>query len=200
MTYTITVYNQGTLNADSIVVTETPPVGMTNVDPDWSGNMFTVGSLAAGASTTVDVDLMIGSTFQGTSLVNNAEITEATNALSLEDEDGAIGTIDGGTAGDESELDTDNDIDDDGAGTPGTEDNTSDVDDYDPAQISVEQTFDLAITKTISSAGPFVPGDTVTYTITVYNQGTLNADNIVVTETPPVGMTNVDPDLSLIHI
>ena len=83
VTYTITVYNQGTLNADSIVITETPPVGMTNVDPDWTSNTFTVGSLASGMSTTVDVDLVIGSTFQGTSLVNNAEITEASNALGL---------------------------------------------------------------------------------------------------------------------
>ena len=117
VTYTITVFNQGTLNADSIVVTETPPAGMTNVDPDWSGNTFTVGSLATGMSTTVDVDLVIGATFQGTSLVNNAEITAATNALRIEDEDGAIGTIDGGTAGDESELDTDNDVDDEAEGT-----------------------------------------------------------------------------------
>ena len=160
---------------------------MTNVDPDWSGNTFTVGSLATGMSTTVDVDLVIGSTFQGPILVNNAEITEATNALGIEDEDGAIGTINGGVAGDESELDTDGDINDDGAGTPGTADNTADADDYDPAQINVAQTFDLALTKTISSMGPFAPGDTVKYTITVYNQGTLHADSIVVTETPPVG-------------
>ena len=126
--------------------------------------------------------------------MNNAEITEASNALGIEDEDGAIGTIDGGTAGDESELDTDNDVDDEAEGTPGTADNGSDVDDYDPAEIAVVQTFDLALTKELSSMGPFAPGDTVTYTITVFNQGTLDADSIVVTETPSVGMTNVDPD------
>ena len=118
---------------------------MTNVDVDWSGNIFTLGSLAAGANETVDVDLVIGATFQGTSLVNNAEITAAANALDLVDEDGAISDIDGGTAGDDSELDTDNDINDDGAGTPGSVDNAADVDDYDPAEITVDQTFDLAL-------------------------------------------------------
>ena len=119
-------------------------------------------------STTVDVDLKIGDTFQGTSLVNNAEITAATNALRIEDEDGAISTIDGGTAGDESELDTDNDVDDEAEGTPGTADNTADVDDYDPAEIAVVQTFDLALTKELSSMGPFAPSDTVTYTCLLY--------------------------------
>ena len=103
-------------------------------------------------------------------------------------------SIDGGTAGDESELDTDNDIDDDGVGTPGSVDNTADVDDYDPAEITVDQTFDMALTMDVAESGPFAPGDTVTYTITVYNQGTLDATDIEITETPPVGMTNVDVD------
>ena len=196
VTYEITVYNQGTLDADSIVITETPPVGMTNVDSDWTGNTFTVGNLAAGTSTTVDVDLKIGDTFQGTSLVNNAEITEASNVLDIEDEDGAISIVDGGVAGDESELDTDNDIDDDGAGTPGTADNMDDVDDYDPAQIDVVQTFDLALTKVINTnqtPEPFAPGDQVQFNITVINQGTLDAYDVDIVDNAPTGLS--DPTL-----
>ena len=169
-------------------------MGMTNVDANWTGDTFFVGNLARGMTTTVDVDLMIGSTFQGTRLVNNAEITAAANALDLVDEDGAISSIDGGTAGDESELDTDNDIDDEASGTPGTADNLDDADDYDPAEITVDQTFDMALAMVVTESGPFAPGDTVTYTITVYNQGTLAATDIEITETPPVGMTNVDAD------
>ena len=165
---------------------------MTNVDPDWMGNTFLVGDLAVGMSTTVDVDLMISDTFQGTSLVNNAEITEASNALDIEDEDGAIGTINGGVAGDESELGTDNDIDDDGAGTPGTADNGSDVDDYDPAQIDVVQTFDLALKKVINTnqtPGPFGPGDQVQFYITVINQGTLDAYDVDIVDNAPIGLS-----------
>ena len=192
VTYTITVHNQGSLDATDVEITDTPPVGMMIVDSAWTDNTFLVGNLAAGASTAIDVELMIGATFQGTSLVNNAEITAAANALGLEDEDGAISIIDGGVAGDESELDTDNDIDDDGVGTPGTTDNAADVDDYDPAEIAVEQTFDLALAMVATESGPFVPGDTVSYTITVHNQGTLDATDVEITDTPPVGMMIVD--------
>jgi len=107
---------------------------------------------------------------------------------------GAISTIDGGTPGDDSEVASDNDIDDNGAGTPGTGDNPADADDYDPEVIQVTQEFDLALTKEVVTPGPYVPGGIVTYNITVYNQGTLDATGVVVTETPPTGMTNVDPD------
>ena len=191
MSYTITVHNQGTLDATDVEITDTPPVGMMIVDSAWTDKTFFVGNLAAGASMAIDVDLMIDATFQGTSLVNNAEITAAANALELENEDGAISIIDGGVAGDESELDTDNDIDDDAAGTPGTADNADDVDDYDPAEIAVDQTFDLALAMVVAESGPFVPGDKVTYTITVHNQGSLDATDVEITDTPPVGMMTV---------
>nr|MBK9652320.1 hypothetical protein [Bacteroidota bacterium] len=41
--------------------------------------------------------------------------------------------------------------------------------------IDVKQTYDLALTKVLTSVGPFVPGDNVTFTISVFNQGTLDA-------------------------
>ena len=126
-------------------------------------------------------------------MTNNAEITGANNALGYEDEDGAISDIDG-SIDDTSEVATDDDIDDEAAGTEGTTDNISDVDDLDPVQFAVEQEFDLAIRKVLAEPGPFVPGDTVTFTITVYNQGTLDATDVVVTDYVPSNMTNVDPD------
>ena len=163
VTYSITVYNQGTLDATDVVVTETPPTGMTNVDPAWTNNTFEIASIPTGQSVEITVDLLIEPGAGPRSFVNNAEITEATNALGLEDEDGAISDIDGGTPGDESELDTDDDIADD---STGTEDNADDSDDYDPAVIEI---FDLALTKVLDPDPQYPsPGVDVTFTITVY--------------------------------
>ncbi len=47
---------------------------------------------------------------------------------------------------------------------------------------------DLSITKT-DSADPVLPGDLLTYTVTVANAGPDTAENVVVTDTPPAGVT-----------
>ena len=80
-------------------------------------------------------------------LTNTAEIIAANNALGYTDEDDDIASIDG-ASDDASELATDDDIDDDSNG--GT-DNAADNDEYDLAQIPVEQEFDLALTKVVST-------------------------------------------------
>ena len=49
--------------------------------------------------------------------------------------------------------------------------------------------YDLALVKTVVTPGPYVPGQDVTYTITIINQGNLDASNITVTDFIPVGMT-----------
>ena len=56
------------------------------------------------------------------------------------------------------------------------------------------QTFDLALTKTLNSCTvtPIVPGGTVTYDLTVYNQGTLDAFNIQLSDYTPTGLTLSD--------
>ncbi len=94
-----------------------------------------------------------------------------------------------------SELDTDNDTDDEWMGTPGTMDNEDDIDDYDPEQIMVGQVFDLALQKVYhdytdtNMDGVLSPGDDVEFKITVYNQGTLDAFNVQVTDYIPTGLT-----------
>ena len=58
--------------------------------------------------------------------------------------------------------------------------------------------YDLALTKEIVSAGPFAPGDTVTFRIYVTNQGLQDAGAgaVTVTDYVPASMTNVDTDLT----
>ena len=117
-------------------------------------------------SYTVDAD------FMETSITNNAEIE------SQEDINGPRADDDS-TAGD-NEGDAPDDNDNDIAETNGE-------DDYDPEVITIMQTFDLALTKTLNSSTvtPIVPGGTVTFDLTVYNQGTLDAFNICLLYTSP---------------
>lgn len=60
--------------------------------------------------------------------------------------------------------------------------------------------FDLALRKQLSvgQAATLTPGSTVTFTITVFNQGTLNATNIQVTDYVPSGLTLKDPNWTLV--
>jgi uncharacterized repeat protein (TIGR01451 family) len=167
--------------------------------PDFALNgaayTATIASLAAGASATLEITLMVNAGAYGT-ITNNVEITDATNAEGLVDEDGDLATIDG-SSDDTSEVATDDDIDDEAPGTAGTEDNGDDADDYDPAQIMLGPVFDLALTKVLTSTGPFVPGDDVTFTVTVVNQGAQDATDIDVVDYLPTNMTFVSsPDFS----
>ena len=83
VTYAINVINQGTIDATAITIVDYTPAGMMNNDPDWSGNTLSVGALAAGDMTTVELTLTIDSDFTGGELVNFAEIKDASNALGL---------------------------------------------------------------------------------------------------------------------
>ena len=66
-----------------------------------------------------------------------------------------------------------------------------DEDDHDPVQITVEQIFDLALLQEYASYidndgdGMISAGDDVTFNVTVYNQGTLDATNVEVTDYIP---------------
>ena len=67
------------------------------------------------------------------------------------------------------------------------------VTDNDPTVVLVPSVswYDLALRKTLSSStpGPFNRGDSVTFDITVFNQGAVDASNIEVTDYIPTGLT-----------
>ena len=73
----------------------------------------------------------------------------------------------------------------------GGETNTGNNDDVVTGSIVDTPVFDLALTKVLASAGPFAPGDEVTYTINIYNQGTVDATAVEVIDYVPNGMTFV---------
>jgi uncharacterized repeat protein (TIGR01451 family) len=185
--FEITIYNQGTLEATNIEITDYIPSDMIfnqGDNPDFTASganaVATIPSLAAGASTTLEITLQIDPAFTGTSIINNAEITAATGGI---DEDSSPGNNSMSAA----ETGTDNDINDEAPGTPGTADNPLDEDDFDPAEVSVFQSFDLALQKVLVAPGPYLPGENVAFEITVFNQGTLEATSVEVTDYIPTG-------------
>ena len=78
-------------------------------------------------------------------------------------------------------------IDGNGAGTPNDGVAATDEDDHDRDSIQV---FDLAITKELNPITGYKYGDTLTYNITVYNQGNTQARIIRVRDIIPEGYTN----------
>ena len=180
LTYTITVTNEGSLDATDTEVTDTPGDGLTFVGENLpagitgTNGVYVVADLAQGASICFEVTYQIGATYQGTSVVNDAEITDDSG----DDED--------------SDPETGDDVDEDGDGD-------GDDDDEDEVTTPIDQTFDLSLTKTVTSAGPYAPGSSVEYTVTVTNEGSLDAAGIEVTDTPQAGLTfnSVTPQMGI---
>ena len=81
--FTISVVNQGTLNAFDVDVMDSAPVGLSvptlvggqlGVVQNAPGN-FTLDLVPSGTTATFEVTAMIDAGFMGSSLINNAEIT-----------------------------------------------------------------------------------------------------------------------------
>ena len=190
VTFDITVVNQGSLDAFNVNANDYIPAGLTLTDPAWiaAGGVATmvapIASLPAGTQTVVPITFTIDPNFMGTSITNNAEISEAdddtdpTNTPPT-DVDSTPATEDGTTP---------DPNDDDTADAAGG-------DDYDPETIMIGQIFDLALIKTISASppAPYMPGGLVTFDITVVNQGSLDAFNVNVNDYIPAGLTLTDP-------
>ena len=125
VTFTITVCNQGTINATDIQITDYIPSGLQLHDNDWSasGNSAhlktPISSLAKGTCTKIDITFNIKNSAECKEIINNAEICSAN----------------GGT-------DIDSEPCSENGSTPDPEDNdmanTTGGDDYDPATISIE--------------------------------------------------------------
>ena len=198
--FVIEVKNQGTLTAQTATVTDYIPAGMSFVaSSGWTSTGAiatnnTITNLAPGATATLNLTLKVDANYEGEKLVNRAEISAATNLLNIADKDSkpdTDGTNDAGGKVDDLTDFTDNaNNNGDGTGTVNGIDPAKDEDDSDPASISINQFFDLALTKVLQTPSEFVkPGDNVTFVITVKNQGTLDATNVKISDYIPAGMS-----------
>ena len=183
VTFDITIFNQGTIDAFNIEITDYIPEGLILNDSDWSqtGDIAirsdNIAFLAADDETTVQIDFTIDQNFTGDVIVNLAEISGADND---NDPDNEPPVDDDSTPDNEDENDGDP-IDDE-------VDNPEDEDDHDPAEIEIDR-YDLAIEKTILTGGPYELGDLVVFEITVTNEGTLDAENVGITDFPDDGFS-----------
>ncbi|RMF00923.1 MAG: DUF11 domain-containing protein, partial [Bacteroidetes bacterium] len=188
------VDNQGSLTANNIQITDYIPDGLILEDPQWTevnGKATLINPIATltpGAVASRTITFRISPDFQGTSIRNWGEISSAENDVNAEDVDSTPDDEQFNSPGETDDMDDDDVDNEDGM-------NGGDEDDHDPAEITVEQTFDLALTKvlnTTATPGPFGPGSTVTFTVEIFNQGTLNATDIQVTDYIPTGLTLAD--------
>ncbi|WP_374759626.1 beta strand repeat-containing protein, partial [Emticicia aquatica] len=201
VTYEIEVINQGTITATNIQVSDYIPAGMTlsPIETNWnvSGSVATlkipIASLAP-YNTSVKKTIILRAnnvvTYQGQVLVNRAEVSSASNALSLNDKDSTPDGILGNDKGGQVDSPADDYINGNGTGAIGDGIAATDEDDEDPASVSVEK-FDLALKKTLNSSTqqPIVAGRDVKFDITVYNQGTIGAKDIAIVDYIPTGLT-----------
>jgi len=194
VTFTVTVYNQGTISAQNVEVVDYLPLGLSLADTDWTAStnntaITTVaGPIAAGASASVDITVLVTADASDP-MVNIAEI------FSAEDENGVV----------QSDIDSTPDMNSDNDG-PVTDNETGnangDEDDHDIATVGLvgePDVFDLALNKALADgqSETVAPGDQVTYTITVMNQGTMTAVEIEVVDYLPADVTLADANWAM---
>ena len=204
--WTITVKNQGTVPSGAYTVTDTVPAGLAVTTPVPGGGVVTVGSptriawagtnLAPGDSATFTFTTTI-SDLTARDFRNVAEVS-ADAAQSLYGVSDVDSTPDANTGNDMPNPKTYGSI----GAAPSGADNTSmsqagvgndGEDDADIADLTLPLTggYDLALAKTVDEA-VVTWDDTITYTITVKNQGVLDSREVVVTDHVPVGLTVSD--------
>ena len=165
LSFDILIVNQGNLNAYDIEISEyfdaaamsfsnlqAPPTSEKGnaVSVIGSGPSFELEFLGIGDSVVVNLNFNILSNYTGNSVINNAEIVDASNndnGPTTLDDDTPLSLINDGST---NELTTDNDIEDDFTGGV---DNPADEDDYDSVLVPIEcqaqicLPIDIIITK-----------------------------------------------------
>jgi uncharacterized repeat protein (TIGR01451 family) len=181
------VFNQGAVAATAIQILDHLPAGLSINDAAWTSlnssqaSITIPGPIQPGDSAVFTLQTQIAPTATPlTSLVNLAEIMDAKDDL-------------GQPVTDKDSL-MDNVANNDG---PVTDDKIAnengDQDDHDTAIVTVAPpgVFDLALRKTLATNqnSTVNPGDRVTYTIEVFNQGAVPARGLTLTDYIPSGMS-----------
>lgn len=204
VTYTITVVNQGLVDARNVVITDYVPAAMRLTDPSWTmvdgKAIYRIpGAIAPGDSYSVDISLQLNNAASGR-IDNWAEISSATPTS------GGRNIIDPATG--QIARDIDSTADDifgndarpsgPGASTDDAIDGQSgDEDDHDVASVRIGF-FDLAVSTTVTGGyeiGEVPIGNAAQFNIEVINQGEVNATDIsLINYLPDSGLVLVDPD------
>ena len=204
ITYTITVQNQGTVPSGAYEVTDLVPDGLRVDAPTGSSVVenadgtttvtFAGTNLEPGEVTTFTVETTVVDLGKRP-YRNHAEISDD-SAQELYRIDDADSTPDTDTTndGDYGPVgDPDPDVDNIDISEAGEGDDPED--DADIADVTFPLTYDLALAKVADATTTTYDG-TVTYTVTVQNQGVLASREFTVTDWVPEGLTVVDGSIS----
>ena len=182
VTFTLTIFNQGTVTATNITLSDYLPTGFTlspNDTNGWTGAGSTVtttisGPLGPGEQTSRNIILQVSNSLTNGTHINFAEISTA------QDDNGVPAT--------DIDSTPDGDPNNDGPVTDNELNNANgDEDDHDPAQVTIAAPS-LDISKVVSAVES-VPQQVVTYTIRITNTGNITLSTVTLTDT-------LDPGLS----
>jgi len=193
--FDITIFNQGNVDAERVEVMDFLNTGFTfstTNNPGWTmygDNLKYVSNqtLEAGDSTTIVLELTVVIPDMPTGLSdwwNYAEISDADDNSDPND----TPPVDADSTPDETK-ENDNPVEPQDAEDNMISENGlegEDEDDHDPEMVLVG--YDVALAKTVSPEGPYSYGDTLTYNITLTNQGGLTMSNIAVYDSLPCGL------------
>jgi len=176
--FDIEIFNQSAFPVYEVVLNDYISADMNYVSPSayndgvWDGTngdtnttvTTTIASIAPYSSTTLQIELQIDPSFQGTEIINYAEIIAAdddqdTDNASIVDQDSPLATVSGSpdsgleinTDGEHDDEATDPDTTDGTDVTPGTADDPDDEDDHDPAKVMIGHVYDVALIKTLDN-------------------------------------------------
>ncbi len=190
--FEIEIYNQGNEPATNIVISDYIPNGYlfdVGNNAGWvanaSGAEYTIaGPLMPESSTSILLNLEVVQTNGGEKdWINYAEIMSAENSLGADRSNSDFDSDYDSNSEYEQSVEPNDLFDDEITGCG--EDNDEDEDDHDPAGFEI---VDAALSKVTSQTGPFMAGDVVNYTITVYNQGSTTIDDIGIVDHIPSGL------------
>ncbi len=162
LTYTISVRNDGPSPASGVQMSDVLPAGLAFVSSATLTN--TAGTLTNPALLNIPVGNVVDLTFRAriTAFVPGGSIVNDAQISAADQFDGDSQPGNGGTV---------------------------DQDDNDSVRVRLQRA-DLTLSKTVNNPAPSV-GQNVTFTITVFNQGTDPASGVVVRDALPAGLTFV---------
>jgi uncharacterized repeat protein (TIGR01451 family) len=168
LTYTMTVGNTGTADANGVTATETLPTGLTFASAtastgtfDSASGVWTVGTVAVGATETLTVTAHVNAGTEGTTLVDRFAVSPPP-----------------------------------GVGPPEVQNPCPDNAAQSCASTDIlppPGSAELVQSKSVDQSTA-APGDTLTYTMGVANDGTAVALNVTASDTLPPGVTFVAAD------
>ena len=197
LTFTFTVVNQGAQTLNDIELYDFLPEGyffLPALNSGWSQPAtdtltYTIdGPLVFEDTAYIDLKLRLQYSEATDAWFNKAEIVSMKDAFGIdrsdEDVDSSPDKDPDNDAGGLPNTGSDDVLDGNGTGSVNTINPNSDEDDQDGERLRI---YDLALRKTVATAGPYEFGDTLAFTLSVFNQGNEPVKDIVVTDSIPNG-------------